>query len=97
MLVSFYHLACNAGYFGMKCAQQCYCRHETCINATGVCPTKGCQRGWQGDTCSDGKLKQSTLLKIISSVENDDYLYIHVFAYLYAWFCISFMVFPLKL
>ena len=65
----FYHLACNDGYFGMNCAHQCYCRYGACIKATGICPTKGCHQGWQGDTCSAGKLQISILSKIISSVE----------------------------
>ena len=75
--LSFSHLACDDGYFGMNCTRQCYCRYGTCIKATGICPTKGCQRGWNGDTCSEGNLqkiyslfiKMSILFKIISSVE----------------------------
>ena len=37
----------------MKCEQQCHCRYEACIQATGICPTKGCHQGWKGDTCSE--------------------------------------------
>ena len=60
-----YHLECNDGHFGMNCEQQCYCRYGACIKATGICPTKVCQRGWKGGTCSEGKLQMSLLFKII--------------------------------
>ena len=67
--VCFHYLACNNGYVGMNCTDQCHCRYGACIKSTGICPTTGCQRGWKGDTCSEGELQMSILIKIISSVE----------------------------
>ena len=64
-----YHLECNDGYSGINCVHQCYWSYGACIKATGICPTKGCQRGWKSDTCSEGELQMSILFKIISSVE----------------------------
>ena len=87
MLV-FFITVCNDGYFGMNCMHQCYCRYGYCIKATGICPTQGCQRGWKGDTCSEGNLqeiyslfiKMSILFKIISSVEiTITYVYMYLF------------------
>ena len=53
----------------MNCEHQCYCRYGVCIKSTGICPLNRCQRGWKGDTCSEGKLQISILFKIISSGE----------------------------
>lgn len=98
VLMFSYHLAGSDGYFGKDCALQCYCRYEACIKATGLCPTKGCQRGWKGVMCSQGKLKMSTLFKITSPVEmTSTSLYQFFFVYLYPWFCYSFVVFPLNI
>ena len=63
-----YHLACNEGYFSTNCSHQCHCRYGTCNKATGVCTTKGCQRGWKGDTCSEGELQKIYSLFIKMSI-----------------------------
>jgi len=68
ILIFSYHLACDDGYFGMNCTHQCYCRYGACIKSRGECLPEGCQRGWKGDTCSEGKLQISILFNIISSV-----------------------------
>ena len=48
----------------MNCEHQCYCRYGVCLKSTG-CPSNRCQRGWKGDTCSEGKLHISMLFKMM--------------------------------
>ena len=48
----------------MNCEHQCYCRYGVCLKSTGICSSNRCQRGWKGDTCSEGKLHISILFKM---------------------------------
>lgn len=53
---------CGYGTFGSGCLLQCHCEQGTCDPVNGSCPT-ACAVGWQGKTCSEGKLFCDIVLK----------------------------------
>lgn len=61
-------LECKAWHFGTNCNKMCYCRNTTCNIFTGECSIGGCKKGWEGDSCDQGKKQLwSCLLKVIKS------------------------------
>lgn len=48
--------ACESGTFGNNCSVNCYCINQTCDPINGTCPDGGCQRGYNGTTCSTSTL-----------------------------------------
>lgn len=50
---------CTNGWYGVNCSQQCsrHCRYNTtCNHVTGQCD-RGCDAGWAGSLCINGKKK----------------------------------------
>ena len=47
-------VACVSGTFGNNCASMCHCINHPCNPEHGTCPAGGCQRGYEGSTCSTG-------------------------------------------
>ena len=47
-------LECVSGTFGNNCSRNCHCVNQPCDPKRGTCPTSGCQRGYNGSTCSKG-------------------------------------------
>ena len=47
-------VACVSGTFGNNCASMCHCINQPCNPEDGTCPAGGCQRGYEGSTCSTG-------------------------------------------
>lgn len=48
---------CTNGWYGANCSQRCsgHCRDDTiCNHVTGLCD-KGCDAGWTGSLCNQGK------------------------------------------
>lgn len=48
---------CTNGWYGANCSQRCsgHCRDDTiCNHVTGLCD-KGCDAGWTGFLCNQGK------------------------------------------
>ncbi|KAJ8305757.1 hypothetical protein KUTeg_016302 [Tegillarca granosa] len=43
---------CDYGSFGSGCRGRCYCMQGTCDPVSGICPTGGCQGGWNGKSCN---------------------------------------------
>jgi hypothetical protein len=37
-----------------KSVGKCHCRNQSCDLEDGMCPDGGCQRGYEGSTCSTG-------------------------------------------
>lgn len=53
----YYHLACEFGYYGMGCNQECstFCKKSRdCYPISGYCKD-GCKSGWQGLDCLEGQ------------------------------------------
>lgn len=52
-----YLVACTAGTFGSQCLEDCHCSNVSfpCNHVHGTCPEGGCQRGYKGSSCNNGK------------------------------------------
>lgn len=49
----YFFIACNAGNWGVECAQECRCGNgEPCDHVTGECV---CASGWRGERCDTRK------------------------------------------
>lgn len=56
-IYNYYHLACEFGYYGMGCNQECstFCKKSRdCYPISGNCKD-GCKSGWQGNDCLEGQ------------------------------------------
>ena len=58
-LLRFKHIlffsACESPRFGRNCKNYCYCfNNQACDHVSGSCPGGGCQKGWEGTSCSAG-------------------------------------------
>lgn len=47
---------CDDGQFGINCAKKCYCRTKPCNKFNGICSNGACAKGWQGESCDNGKM-----------------------------------------
>ncbi|XP_071132256.1 uncharacterized protein [Mytilus edulis] len=45
---------CDDWFFGTNCSRKCNCLHGPCNWFTGMCPSSGCDKGWQGESCDEG-------------------------------------------
>jgi hypothetical protein len=45
--ITIYFVVCESGAFVYNCASNCHCTNQPC-------PAGGCQRGYEGITCSTG-------------------------------------------
>ncbi|VDI43613.1 Hypothetical predicted protein, partial [Mytilus galloprovincialis] len=45
---------CDDWYFGTNCTRKCNCLTGPCNWLTGKCPEGGCQKGWKGESCTEG-------------------------------------------
>lgn len=57
-------LACLAGYFGQDCTRKCKSSCKGCNHVTGLCES-GCQPGWVGDFCEQGKLSYTKNVTVV--------------------------------
>lgn len=57
-------LACSAGYFGQDCTRKCKSSCKGCNHVTGLCES-GCQPGWVGDFCEQGKLSYTKNVTVV--------------------------------
>ena len=63
----FFYIECSEGFYGVNCLQNCSraCRIPgNCDRITGYCHG-GCQRGWTGVRCEEGKHYIITFLSYI--------------------------------
>ena len=47
-------VACGSGTFGIHCSRNCHCVNQPCDPEDGTCHAGGCERGYEGITCSTG-------------------------------------------
>lgn len=55
--IVFLYIECPSQHYGMNCTGRCsgHCiNNEPCDHVSGVCPS-GCQDGYTGALCTDGK------------------------------------------
>ncbi|CAG2213411.1 unnamed protein product [Mytilus edulis] len=48
-------ISCDDGEFGFECTQKCHCLSEPCNKSDGICPSLGCEAGFHGQSCNQGK------------------------------------------
>lgn len=56
-MIIFFIIECGKGWYGDNCRQQCkgYCKDGTsCNHVTGQCD-EGCDAGWTGKLCDNGR------------------------------------------
>ena len=54
-LKELFHLGCESGYYGHMCIQCGNCLNNAlCDSTSGICMT-GCDDGWMGDYCTEGR------------------------------------------
>lgn len=54
LTLSSYFTECDDNYFGVNCLESCNETCKGCNRKTGVCEN-GCQAGWKGIYCHEGK------------------------------------------
>jgi hypothetical protein len=53
--ILWFFLACVSPSYGRNCENYCYCfNNQSCDLVSGTCPSGGCQKGWEGISCSMG-------------------------------------------
>lgn len=68
-------LACSVGYFGQDCTEKCKIACKGCNHVTGLCDS-GCQSGWIGDFCEQGKLSYTKKCYCCCLIQiNQDFFY----------------------
>ena len=54
-LKELFHLGCESGYYGLMCIQCGNClNNDPCDSTSGICKA-GCDDGWMGDYCTEGR------------------------------------------
>lgn len=69
-------LACSVGYFGQDCTEKCKSSCKGCNHVTGLCDA-GCQPGWIGDFCEQGKLSYTNILLLLSDSNQSRFFFFY--------------------